>query len=249
MTSTPNAAPTTAQIARTLDHALLHPTMTDPEIRAGCELARRLNCVTVCVKPSAIPLAVQELQGSSTAVGTVIGFPSGSHSTSTKVDEAKWACSQGATELDMVVNVGKVLQGDWDYVMDDIGAVLKIARQQEALLKVIFETDYVTRDEDKVRLCQICSQLSVDFVKTSTGFGFHKIQGHYDYIGATEHDIRLMRAETDKSIGVKASGGIRSRADAIRFLELGCTRLGTSASEAILQSEGAEQEDGDQTGY
>lgn len=227
---------TTEQIARTLDHALLHPTMTDAQIGEGCELAGSLRCATVCVKPYAIPLAVSILQGTETGVGTVIGFPSGSHSTFSKTAEAGWACEAGAVELDMVVNVGKVLQGDWAFVENDIASVLKVARSQSALLKVIFETDYVTSADDQRRLCEICDHLKVDFVKTSTGFGFHKTGQGYNYVGATEDDVRLMRQSCSPDVQVKASGGIRNRADAIRFLALGCTRLGTSASAAILQS-------------
>ena len=229
--------PTTLQIARSLDHALLHPTMRDQEIQEGCQVAARLNCVTVCVKPYAIPLAVAVLQGTQTSVGTVVGFPSGSHPSQVKAEEAEWACRAGASELDMVVNVGKVLQNDWGYVQDDIAAVLTVARENKALLKVIFETDYITKEADKIRLCEICSELGVDFVKTSTGFGFTKGANGYGYQGATEDDIRLMRATCSSDVQVKASGGIRNREDAVRFLNLGCTRLGTSASAAILETQ------------
>lgn len=237
MTTSESSVPTTADIARTLDHALLHPTMTDQEIRTGCELAGRLQCATVCVKPYAIALACDVLKGTQTGVGTVIGFPSGSHPSAAKAFEAQWACDQGAVELDMVVNVGKVLQSDWAYLQDDIAAVLTVARENDALLKVIFETDYVTDVDAKKKLCQICDQLKVDFVKTSTGFGFTKSSGGYNYVGATAEDIQLMRSTCGPEVQVKASGGIRNRADAIKFIQLGCTRLGTSASEAILKSD------------
>ena len=227
-------------ISSLLDHALLHPTLTDDELRAGCELARELQAATVCVKPYAVQLAVEVLQGSETSVGTVIGFPHGSNATEIKAIEAELACRNGATEVDMVVNVGKVLQGDWDFVLNDIAAVTGVARNHEAIVKVIFETDFVTDDDAKRKLCQICEEVGVDFVKTSTGFGFTKQDGSYNYTGATAEDIKLMRATCGDSVGVKASGGIRSFEDAAKFRELGATRLGTSASKAIVEGAGTD---------
>jgi deoxyribose-phosphate aldolase len=232
-------------IARFIDHALLHPTMTDQDIRGGCQLAAEYAVASVCVKPYAIPVAVDALLnadiagGSHVAVGTVIGFPHGSNPTPTKESEAIWACQQGARELDMVVNIGRVIQGDWDFVRDDILAVFNVARQHRALIKVIFETDFVTRHADKIRLCEICSEIGVDFVKTSTGFGYVKQDGGgYDYVGATESDIRLMREVCPESVGVKASGGIRDFETAKRFCDLGASRLGTSATKAIVEGQG-----------
>lgn len=226
-------------IAQLIDHALLHPTMTDEELREGCRLAARLGVKSVCIKPYAIPLAVEELAGSSTLVGTVIGFPHGSNPTAIKVAEAEWALRAGAVELDLVVNIGKVLQGDWDYVRQELAAVVEVARRHNALVKVIFETDYVTRDDDKRKLCELCEVTGVDFVKTSTGFGFVKLpSGDYNYIGATEHDIALMRKSCSERVGVKASGGVRDFAQAAAFQRLGATRLGTSASAAIVQGAG-----------
>lgn len=222
-------------VARLIDHALLHPTQTDAEIVAGCQLARRLNLKSVCVKPYAIPLAVRELAGSQTVTGTVIGFPHGSAPTAIKVAEARWATEQGAVELDMVVNIGKVIGQDWDYVREDIRAVVAEGHRAGAIVKVIFETDYVTAENDKRRLCEICSQVGADFVKTSTGFGFVKRPaGGYDYAGATAADIRLMREASAPAVGVKASGGVRDLKSAEEFIRLGATRLGTSASETIV---------------
>jgi len=229
--------PSISEIARTIDHALLHPTMTEAQIVEGCQLALRLNLASVCVKPYAIPIAAKVLAGSAVGVGTVIGFPHGSHPTAVKAFEAQWACDQGAVELDMVVNVGKVIQGDWEYVRNDIRAVQDVAKANNAILKVIFETDFVTELADKQKLCEICDQLIVDFVKTSTGFGFTKSGSGYNYVGATEEDVALMRKVCRPAVGVKASGGIRNRTDALKFIALGCTRLGTSASEAILKSD------------
>jgi deoxyribose-phosphate aldolase len=230
------------QIAQAIDHALLHPTMQDQEISSGCRVAAELQLRSVCVKPYAIPLAARELRGTGVAVGTVIGFPHGSNPSVVKAAEADWACRAGAVELDMVVNVGRVLQGDWDFVRSDIEGVLQVARQYGAILKVIFETDFVTADADKQRLCELCVNLGVDFTKTSTGFGFRKLGAGYDYVGATEADIRLMVAACGANVQVKASGGIRNRADAVKYLALGCTRLGTSASAVILQDGGNDQQ-------
>jgi deoxyribose-phosphate aldolase len=187
------------------------------------------------VKPYAVRLAAAELTGSETCVGTVIGFPHGSSATAVKAFEADFACGQGAMDLDLVVNIGKVITHDWDFVRGDIYEVLKVARRHGAILKVIFETDHITHDDDKVRLCEICTELGVDFVKTSTGFGLGRMKdGGYGYRGATEHDVQLMRAHSGPAVQVKASGGIRTREDANRMLQLGATRLGTSASETIV---------------
>ncbi len=225
-------------IARLIDHSLLGPTLTDAELRAGCELARRHGVAAVCIKPYAVPLAAELLAGSGVAVCTVIGFPHGGHCTEIKVAEAELACRQGATELDMVVNVGKVLSGDWGYVEADIRAVVDAAHRHGAITKVIFENDFLTSDEQKIRLCQISEEAGAEFVKTSTGYGFVKQPGGgYNYRGATEHDVRLMRKHCSPKVQVKAAGCVRTYADAVRMRELGCTRIGASATEAIIAEE------------
>jgi deoxyribose-phosphate aldolase len=230
-------------IARLIDHALLHPTLTDEEIRLGCLTARDLGVASVCVKPYAVQLAVEVLRGSSTRVGTVIGFPHGSNVSALKAQEADLACGDGACELDMVVNIGKVLSHDWDYVRADIRSVREVAERHGAILKVIFETDLITADDDKRRLCEICTELGCDFVKTSTGFGFVKMpEGGYGYRGATEHDVQWMRACCGPNVQVKASGGIRDYEDAQRMQAVGATRLGTSASETIVKGAPSRQE-------
>ncbi len=230
-------------LAKTIDHALLHPTLTDTEMSSGCEIARRLHVASVCVKPCFVAQATQLLTGSDVRVGTVIGFPHGVNATTMKALEAEQACRDGAVELDMVANVGKILSGDWHYVKADIAAVLNVARKHHAILKVIFETDYLKLDADKIQLCRLCDELGVDFVKTSTGFGFVKQSaGGYDYVGATAHDVKLMRASCSEKVQIKASGGIRTREEALQMVRLGATRLGTSASEAILQGEPTQQE-------
>ncbi len=222
-------------LAKLIDLALLHPTMTDAELRAGCEKAKKLGVATVCIKPYAVKLAAEILKGSGVGVGTVIGFPHGSNATAIKAAEAKLACEQGATELDMVVNVGKVISGDWYYVAHDIKAVVDVGKQHSAIVKVIFENDFLPHDELKIKLCEICGQVGADFVKTSTGFGFVKVaSGDYNYKGATEADVALMRKHTSANVGVKAAGGVRTQAEALRMQELGCTRLGTSAPEPII---------------
>ena len=226
-------------IARLIDHALLHPTMTDQQIRAGCELAKRLNLKSVCVKPYSIPLAVEVLRDSNTLVGTVIGFPQGSQPTEIKVAEAQWALDRGAVELDMVINIGKAMQGDWDFVRQDIAAVVEVAHQQNAIVKVIFETDYFTDKSIIAKLCRVSEEAKADFVKTSTGFGFVKQpNGDYNYVGATVEDIELMRKNC--TIGVKASGGVRDFGQSEALRKAGATRLGTSASEAIVKGQGSD---------
>lgn len=221
--------------AKLIDLALLHPTMTDAELRAGCEKAKKLGVASVCIKPYAVKMAADLLKGSGVGVGTVIGFPHGSNATEIKVAEAKLACEQGATELDMVVNVGKVISQDWAYVEHDIKSVVDEGHDYGAIVKVIFENDFLPRDELKIKLCEICGQLGVDFVKTSTGFGFVKVaSGDYNYKGATEADVALMRKYSPPAVGIKAAGGVRTRAEAQRMVDLGCTRLGTSAPEPII---------------
>lgn len=225
-------------IARLIDHSLLHPTLTDEELRAGCLLARRLGVASVCTKPYGVPLAAELLAGSPVRVGTVVGFPHGANATETKVHEAELACQQGAVELDMVINIGRALSGDWHYVAADIQAVVDVAHLSGAIVKVIFETDFVTRDEDKIRLCQISERAGAEFVKTSTGFGFvRQSDGSYAYRGATEHDVRLLRAHVGHSVQVKAAGGIRNYEDAVKIRAAGASRIGATASEAIMAGE------------
>ena len=227
-------------IARLIDHSLLHPTLTDAELRAGCELARRYGVASVCIKPYAVRLAVELLRGSEVKVGTVVGFPHGASSTAVKIFEAEVACRAGAVELDAVVNVGKVLSGDWEYVEHEIRALVEVAHRHGATIKIIFENDFLPNDELKLRLCRICETCGVDFVKTSTGFGYTKLpDGNYNYRGATEADVQLMRGATGSQVQVKAAGGIRNYAEAARMRSLGVTRIGATATEAIVAGERA----------
>jgi deoxyribose-phosphate aldolase len=232
-------------VARLIDHALLHPTLTDRQLREGCELGKRLRVASVCIKPYAVRLGVEILAGSDTKVCTVIGFPHGSSATEVKRHETQLACGQGAGEVDMVVNVGKVLSEDWAFVEVDIRAVVETAHEHGALAKVIFENEYLPSDALKIELCRICSRVGADYVKTSTGFGFvNRPAGGMSPIGATDHDLRLMRAHADARVGVKASGGVRNYQDALRVINLGATRIGTSSTEAIVAGQNAERAPG-----
>ena len=224
------------QIAGAIDHALLHPTMSDGEMVKGCELAVKYQVASVCVKPYFISRAAEVLAGSSVAVGTVIGFPHGSNEPEVKRYEVELACKAGATEVDMVVNIGKVFSSDWDYVRTDIATVVTEAKKHGALTKVIFETDYLQDAETKAQLCRISEEAGAAFVKTSTGFGFVKnSDGHFATQGAIEADLNLMRSICSSAVGVKASGGVRDLDTAVRWLALGCTRIGTSSTAAILE--------------
>jgi deoxyribose-phosphate aldolase len=222
-------------IASKIDHSLLQPALTDAELEAGCQLARRWGVASVCIKPCAVPLAARLLAGSDVKVGTVVGFPHGSSASAVKAFEAEEACRAGAMELDMVINIGKVLGGDWQYVDEEIRTIVATAHRHGAITKVIFENDLLADDGQKIRLCHICEGAGAEFVKTSTGFGFVKQpDGHYDYRGATERDVRLMRAHVGPGVQVKAAGGIRTYADALAMIRAGASRIGATATEAII---------------
>jgi deoxyribose-phosphate aldolase len=230
-------------VVKLIDHAVLQPTQTDDDVRTACALCAELSTASVCVKPSHVPLAAECLRGSDVLVSTVIGFPHGGTTTETKVAETELACRQRAREVDMVVNIGKVLSGDWAYVERDIRAVVEAARRGGAITKVIFETGLLPNDDVKIRLCTISEAAGAAFVKTSTGFGYVKqASGALAATGATEADIRLMRANCGPAVGVKASGGIRNYDDARRFVELGATRLGTSGTKEIAAGERGQEQ-------
>lgn len=218
-----------------IDHSLLHPTMTDEQLRAGLALARRCGCATACVKPYAVPMSAAALAGSDVAVCAVVGFPHGNSHPETIAAEAVRAIDEGATEIDMVVNAGKVLGGDWDYVQAELQSVNTACTSRGAILKVIFENDYL-QDEHIIRLCELCTALAIAFVKTSTGYGFVKQpSGDYNYRGATDHHLRLMREHCGPRVQIKAAGGVRTLDDLLRVRALGVTRIGATATETILQ--------------
>lgn len=213
-----------AALAKMIDHSLLQPVLTDADLEVGCRLAREYDVASVCIKPYAVRLAAQLLAGSTVAVGTTIGFPQGGHVTAIKVAEAEQAMADGATELDMVVNIGKVLGGDWEYVGDDIARVVAAAHRHKALVKVIFENCFL-EDAQKQQLCRICGAVGADFVKTSTGYGD---------AGATDADLRLMRHHSPPQVQVKAAGGVRTFDRLLAVRALGVTRVGATATKAIL---------------
>ena len=229
-----NSTVTLRDLAKMIDHSLLHPTMTDADIRKGSELARQYDVATACVKPYSIPLAREVLSGSSVGVCPVIGFPHGNSTTAIKVLEAEEAARGGGSEVDMVINIGKALGGDWAYVTDEIKAINAVVVANGAILKVIFENDYL-QDSHIIRLCAICSDIGVAFVKTSTGYGFVKqADGSYNYKGATVAHLKLMRQHCPPKVQIKAAGGVRTLDDLLLVRSLGVARIGATATAAIL---------------
>ncbi|KAJ5335623.1 deoxyribose-phosphate aldolase [Penicillium brevicompactum] len=227
---------TLTQIAKMIDHSLLHPTMTDSDIVSGLRTARESNVATACVKPYLIPLAKKELSGSDVQVCPVIGFPHGNSTTEIKVNEAIAAAEAGGSEIDMVINIGKALGGDWEYVSQEIDAINRAVVSRGAILKVIFENDYL-ESEHIIELCKICTKLEVAFVKTSTGYGFVKqTDGSYNYLGATIKDLKLMRAHSGPGVQIKAAGGVRTLDDLLHVMSIGVTRIGATATVAILNA-------------
>ncbi|HOX01830.1 MAG TPA: deoxyribose-phosphate aldolase [Candidatus Paceibacterota bacterium] len=230
------------QLAGMIDHSLLHPAMTDQELEDGCRLAARYGVASVCIKPYAVRRAAQLLEGTGVLVGAVIGFPHGSSCTESKRYETELACRDGAAEIDMVINIGKALSGDWDYVERDVKDVCDEAHSRGAKVKVILENDYLTRggaglssNDFKKKLCQICERAGADWVKTSSGYGFVKQpDGSYNYKGATAHDLALMRASVSPKVQVKAAGGVRDLDGLIQVRDLGATRCGATATAAML---------------
>ncbi|HEY1173589.1 MAG TPA: deoxyribose-phosphate aldolase [Verrucomicrobiae bacterium] len=230
------------ELAKMIDHSLLHPTMTDQELEDGCKLAAKYGVASVCIKPYAVKQAVQWLKGSDVIVGAVIGFPHGNACTESKRYETELACKDGAKEIDMVINIGKALSGDWAYVEKDIKAVCDEAKKHGARVKVIFENDYLTKggaglssDEFKQKLCQLSERAGVAWVKTSSGYGFVKqADGSYNYKGATEHDLALMRANVSAAVQVKAAGGVRDLDGLIKVRDLGGSRCGATATAAMM---------------
>lgn len=211
-------------VAKMIDHALLAPSLTEEELERGCRFAVAYDVASVCILPYYLRRAAELLRGSSVAPSTVIGFPHGGQATAVKRYEAEVAVADGGWELDMVVNLSQVVSGGWKYVEADIEAVVRIAHAAGRKVKVIFENCYLQR-EQKIRLCQICGDLGVDWVKTSTGFGGS---------GATLEDVALMRQHSPPQVQVKAAGGVRDLATLLEFKEIGATRIGTSRTAEIL---------------
>lgn len=215
---------TYAQLAKVIDHSLLKPELTEAEVIAGCELAKRYHVASVCAKPCDVPLAAKLLAGSDVAVGTVIGFPHGNSTTAVKVAEARRALADGAVELDMVINIGALRSGKTGYVRDEIRAVVEVAHAAGAIVKVILENAYLTREE-KITGCKLVDEAGADFVKTSTGFA---------PTGATVEDIRLMRETVSPRVQVKAAHGVRTLPALLDVIDAGATRCGATATAAML---------------
>jgi len=225
------------EIAKMIDHSLLAPALTDEELKQDCELAKKYNVASVCVKPYAVKLATECVEGSDVLVGTVVGFPHGNSTIAVKVFETEQAIQDRAAEIDVVVNLGKVLGEDWDYVEREIRAIVDATKKNNVVLKVIFENDLLPDDKYKIKLCEICSKLKVDFVKTSTGYNYVKgPDGKYSYKGATDHDLKLMREHSSPGVQVKAAGGVGSLDAILRVKEMGITRVGTRQTESIINA-------------
>ncbi|MEX1172399.1 MAG: deoxyribose-phosphate aldolase [Chloroflexota bacterium] len=215
---------TERDIAKTIDHSLLRPELDDAFVEDGCQLAAEYDVASVCVRPADVRRARAILDGTDVKVGTTIGFPHGNHLTAIKVAEARQAIADGATELDMVIQIGALKSGRDTDVQADIKAIVDVAHEAGAIVKVIFENAYLT-DEEKVRACRLSEAAGADFVKTSTGFAPS---------GATHDDLRLMRANTSPHIAVKAAGGVRTLDALLEVMALGVTRIGATATATII---------------
>jgi deoxyribose-phosphate aldolase len=218
------ALTTYAGLAKMIDHSMVRPELTDEQVAAGCELAKRYQVASVSVRPCDVDLAVRLLTGSGVAVGTVAGFPHGSTTTAVKLYEIRDVLRRGAKEVDMVLNIARLLSRQFQFVETELLQAAEECHKQGALLKVIFENAYLT-DELKIVACRISARAEVDFVKTSTAFG----PGGY-----TIEDLKLMRAHTPEHIGVKAAGGVRTLEKALEVYQVGCSRFGATATAAIL---------------
>jgi deoxyribose-phosphate aldolase len=219
--------PYDATYARYIDHTILKPEATLETVKKFCEQAKQYHFASVCVNPCNVSYVSQLLKDSGVKTCCVIGFPLGATTTEVKVFEAKQALDHGAQEIDMVINIGRLKDGNLDYVSNDIAAVVNVGHQQGALVKVIIETSALT-DDEKVTVCRIAKQAKTDFVKTSTGFGSG---------GATVEDVKLMKQTVGDTVQVKASTGINNRAICDAMLAAGAVRMGTSKGVYIVKDE------------
>lgn len=231
------------ELAGMIDHSLLHPTVTDKDLEDGCRLAAQYKVASVCIKPYHVRRAVELLKGTPVKVGCVIGFPHGNSTAESKRYETQLACQDGAVEIDMVINLGKAMSGEWDYVEQDVRTVCEEAHKRGARVKVIFENDYLEKggaglssEDFKKKLCQICERAGADWIKTSTGYGYVKQpDGSFNCKGATAADLKLMVANVSPKVQVKAAGGVRDLDTLILVRDLGATRCGASATAAMLE--------------
>jgi deoxyribose-phosphate aldolase len=217
---------TYADLSKMIDHSLLKPTMTVEELEAGIELSLQYDVASVCIMPYMLKHCADRLKGSTVKASTTIGFPHGGHTSAIKIAEARQALADGGEELDMVVNISKVLSGDWDYVREDIKGVIDVTHEAGQKVKVIFENCYL-EEAHKITLCEICSQLGADWVKTSTGYG----DG-----GATIPDLKLMIEHTPDTVQVKAAGGVRDLEKLLEVRALGVTRVGASRTQGMMDA-------------
>ena len=213
-------------IAKMIDHSLLNPALTVPELEAGCQLALRYDVASVCILPYYAARCAQLLAGSTVQPSTTVGFPHGGHATAVKLDEVRQALKDHATELDMVINISQARSGNWEYVEREIRLLTKTTHAAGAKVKVIFENAYLD-DAAKIRLCEICGSIGVDWVKTSTG---------YAPSGATHADLVLMRRHSPPEVLVKAAGGIRTLDALLEVRALGVTRVGATRTAEILDA-------------
>jgi len=226
---------TAKDIAQMIDHSLLNPKFTRQEVEAGCRLAAEYDCVTVCVKPCDVSLSYGILKGTKVITTSVIGFPHGSNLTEIKVLEARRAIEEGCGEVDMVMNIGRFLSGDYSLVQDDIAAVCEEVHKAKAILKVILENAYLSEDQIK-KACGLCVASRVDFTKTSTGYAPY---------GARICDLKIMRANTPPSMQVKAAGGVRQLDDALAVRAVGVTRFGCTTTAAMIEEARKREEKGE----
>ena len=220
-------------IAAMLDHSTLQPYLTEDDIRKGCALALKYGCASVCARPCDVPILAELLKGSPVKVCTVIGFPHGAHETTIKLAEAELALAEGCQELDMVINIGRMIRSDEDYVREEIRQLADLAHANGAILKVILETCYLT-DAQKKRACELSEEAGADFVKTSTGYGLKNLNGG-TALGCTIEDLKLMRAAVSSRVRVKGSGGIRDLDTVLSARAVGASRCGVSATRAIME--------------
>lgn len=211
-------------ISRMIDHSLLKPTLTFVDFEAGCRMAVVYKTGSVCIQPHYLKRCAEILKGSGVKASTVIGFPHGGHTTSSKMAEAEQALADGGEELDLVCNISRVLSGDWDYVKAELKSVIELTHAAGQKVKVIFENCYLD-EAQKIRLCEICTEVNADWVKTSTGYGTG---------GATMDDLRLMRKHSGSAVQVKAAGGVRDMDALLQCREIGVTRIGASVTQALL---------------
>lgn len=212
-------------IAKMIDHSLLNPSLTAPELDDGCALALQYDVASVCIMPYALHRCAEQLAGSTVKASTTIGFPHGGHTTAIKIAEARQALADGGQELDAVINISKARSGDWNYVRDEISALTDVVHSAGAKIKIIFENAYLDGDA-KIRLCEICGEIGVDWVKTSTG---------YAASGSTIADLRLMRRNSPANVQVKAAGGVRDLDTLLAVRAIGVTRVGATRTQSMLE--------------